>query len=115
MTSMTLLQRLVNQQSWFLCQLPRDPYEHRVVDNMFDDAFNRSIYRLPLEVVRNYLETRHLSGNNTSMFPENDRLLQWVERNRNERMQSIQENRLGRNDLGISISQYFPELDGLYV
>src|SRR3989339_352036 len=110
MTRMSDAQRVVNQSSWFLGQLPENEYEHRVDSCIFDNVFCRSIFRMPIECVERYLHTQSVPIR-ISLFPDDDRILHWAERCRLERLQSLQENRLGRNDLGISIVRYFPELD----
>lgn len=106
-------QRLVNQSAWFLSFVPDAEYDFCLDGYNFDKVFNRTVYKIPNYLIEEYLDGLPKESNIVDLFPEDDLVLNWVNNRRTERKFAVKNSILGESDLGISIYNYFSDIDGL--
>lgn len=106
--------RLVNQSSWFLSFIPEDDYDLCLDYYNFNKVFIRTVYKISNYLIDEYFNSLVNYGFKIAdLFPEDDLELQWVNNRRNERQFSVNNSILGESDLGISIYNYFSDIDNL--
>lgn len=113
-SNMQRAKRLVNQSAYFLSYLPFDKYDRTINKYVFDNVFNRKVYRIKNYLINEYFTTISNGYSEIDLFPANDFVLHLVNARKNERTVAHQERCLGDDDLGTSIYNYFPSLDNLF-
>lgn len=108
-------QRLINQSAWFLSFIPADEEDFSLDNYNFDKVFNRLVYKIPNYLIDEYFDSLIDKGAKTvDLFPQDDFVLQWVNNRKNERRFSVNNSILGESDLGISVYNYFSDIDRLF-